>query len=63
MISRLMQCSLRKLWLALLLLLTFGCAGPIAGLGQDEADAAIESAAADESFPDAAEAGITPSKI
>ena len=53
-----MQSSYGRICLAILLLLAAGCAGPLAGLGQDETDNAIESAAADETFPDAAEAGI-----
>ncbi len=44
--------------LVILTLLAAGCAGPLAGLGENETDEIIESAAADESFPDAAESGI-----
>jgi hypothetical protein len=47
-----------RIWLLILTLLAVGCAGPLAGLGENETDDVIESAAADESFPDAAEAGI-----
>lgn len=47
-----------RIWLATLALLAAGCTGPLAGLGPDETDDAIESAAADNSFPSAAEAGI-----
>lgn len=53
-----MQKSCGRIWLAILALLAAGCAGPLAGLGRDETENAIESAAADETFPDAAEAGI-----
>jgi hypothetical protein len=40
------------------LVLTSGCSGPLAALGDSETDRAIESAAADPSFPSAAEAGL-----
>jgi hypothetical protein len=53
-----MKNSLARIWLAILLFLAAGCAGPLAGLGRDETEEAIESAAADRSFPDAAEAGV-----
>ena len=53
-----MQSTCWRISLAILALLAAGCAGPLAGLGQDETDDAIESAAADETFPDASEAGI-----
>jgi hypothetical protein len=48
-----------QICLLILTLLMAGCAGPLAGLGGSDTDDVIESAAADESFPDAAEAGIT----
>jgi hypothetical protein len=35
-----------------------GCAGGLAALGDSETEKAIESAAADTSFPSAAEAGV-----
>ena len=40
-----------------------GCAGPLASLTDSETDRAIESAAADTSFPSAAEAGVAASSL
>lgn len=42
----------------LALLCISGCAGALAALGESETDKAIEAAAADPSFPSAAEAGL-----
>lgn len=39
-----------------------GCAGGLAALGDSETEKAIETAAADTSFPSAAEAGVVTTK-
>jgi hypothetical protein len=49
---------LPALALAFAMLVTLGCAGGLASLGDSETERAIEKAAADTSFPSAAEAGV-----